>query len=170
MQKRIECPFEKLFPSELVRDDVYFMKMAYNEAIDAWGEDEVPVGAVIVYQGMIIGSAHNQVELQKDPTAHAEVLAITQAARAIGDWRLSEAQMYVTKEPCPMCSGACIMSRLKRVVYAFEDPKMGCLGGGCGLHELPGLNHRLEITKGVLGEECKALMQAFFVKKRNCSS
>lgn len=166
MTEQIECPFEKLFPSELVRDDVYFMKLAYNEAIEAWKEDEVPIGAVIVYQGNVIGSAHNQVESQKDPTAHAEILAITQAARAIGDWRLSEAEMYVTKEPCPMCSGASIMSRLKRVIFAFNDPKMGCLGGGYPVHELPGLNHRLEITKGVLEQECKTLVQAFFAKKR----
>lgn len=167
MQNKIECPFEKLFPSELERDDLYFMKMAYNQAIDAWKENEVPVGAVIVHQGHIIGAAHNQVESQKDPTAHAEILAITQAARAIGDWRLNEVDLYVTKEPCPLCSGASIMSRIKRVIYAFNDPKMGCLGGACGVHELPGLNHRLEITQGILEEECKALMQAFFVKKRN---
>lgn len=164
--KKIECPFEKIFPSELQRDDSYFMKLAYNEAIEAWKCDEVPVGAVIVCDGKIIGSAHNEVETQKDPTAHAEILAITQAARAIGDWRLSEAEMYVTKEPCPMCSGAAIMSRLKRVIYAFNDPKMGCLGGGTSVHDLQGLNHRLTITKGVLENECKELLQAFFVKKR----
>lgn len=166
MPEKIECPFEKLFPSELNRDDVYFMKMAYNEAIEAWKDDEVPIGAVIVYQGNIIGSAHNQVESQKDPTAHAEILAITQAARAIGDWRLTEAEMYVTKEPCPMCSGASIMSRLKRVIFALNDPKMGCLGGSYPVHDLAGLNHRLEITKGVLEYECRTLLQAFFEKKR----
>lgn len=163
---RIECPFEKLFPSELNKDDNYFMKMAYNNAIDAWKEDEVPVGAVIVYDGKIIGSAHNQVEGQKDPTAHAEILAITQASRAIGDWRLNGAEMYITKEPCPMCSGAAIMSRLKRVIFAFNDPKMGCLGGNYPLHELIGLNHSLALTKGVLESECRALLQAFFIKKR----
>lgn len=166
-KKRIECPFAKLFPSELKRDDNYFMKMAYNEAIDGWKEDEVPVGAVIVYDGKIIGSAHNEVEGQKDPTAHAEILAITQAAHAIGDWRLNRAEMYVTKEPCPMCSGAAIMSRLQRVIFAFNDPKMGCLGGSYPMHELAGLNHNLVITKGVLESECKALLQAFFIKKRS---
>lgn len=166
MPQKIECPFEKQFPSELVRDDVYFMKLAYNEAIEAWKDDEVPIGAVIVFQGNVIGCAHNQVESQKDPTAHAEILAITQAARAIGDWRLNEAEMYVTKEPCPMCSGASIMSRLKRVIFAFSDPKMGCLGGNYPVHELPGLNHKLEITKNVFAPECKTLVQAFFEKKR----
>lgn len=165
-KKLIECPFEKIFPSELHKDDAYFMKLAYNEAIEAWKEDEVPVGAIIVCNGCIIGSAHNEVEKQKDPTAHAEILAITQAARAIGDWRLSDAEMYVTKEPCPMCSGASIMSRLKRVIYAFNDPKMGCLGGGCSVHELGGLNHKLMITKGVLEKECKELLQSFFIKQR----
>ncbi len=164
---KIECPFEKIYPSELKKDDAYFMKVAYNEALEAWKEDEVPVGAVVVHDGKIVGCAHNSVETQKDPTAHAEILAITQAARAIGDWRLSDAEMYVTKEPCPMCSGAAIMSRLKRVIYAFNDPRMGCLGGGCALHDLEGLNHRLAVTKGVLEKECKELLQAFFIKKRS---
>lgn len=164
---KLECPFEKLRPSQLNRDDSFFMQMAYNQAIEAWKEDEVPIGAVIVHNGEIIASAHNQVEGQKDPTAHAEILAITQAARAIGDWRLNEVELYVTKEPCPMCSGAAIMSRLKRVIYAFEDPKMGCLGGNFPVHTLKGLNHKLETTKGVLENECKALVQAFFAKKRS---
>lgn len=166
-KKKIECPFEKIYPSELKKDDTYFMKVAYNQAIDAWHADEVPIGAVIVYEGKIVGCAHNAVETQKDPTAHAEILAITQAARAIGDWRLSDAEMYVTKEPCPMCSGAAIMSRLKRVIYAFNDPKMGCLGGAYPLHDLAGLNHRLIISSGILENECKELLQAFFVKKRS---
>ncbi|PWU04669.1 MAG: tRNA-specific adenosine deaminase [Verrucomicrobia bacterium] len=162
-----DCPFQKIYPSELHKDDTYFMKMAYNEAIEAWKSDEVPIGAVIVYKGSIIGRSHNAVETQKDPTAHAEILAITQAARIIGDWRLNDAEMYVTKEPCPMCSGAAIMSRLKRIIYAFEDPKMGCLGGAFSLNELQGLNHRLTITKGVLEQECKELLQSFFLKKRS---
>lgn len=163
----LECPFQKIYPSELHKDDIYYMKMAYNEAIEAWKADEVPIGAVIVFKGSIIGRAHNAVETQKDPTAHAEILAITQAARIIGDWRLNDAEMYVTKEPCPMCSGAAIMSRLKRVIYSFEDPKMGCLGGAFPLYDLKGLNHRLTITKGVLEQECKELLQSFFLKKRS---
>ena len=105
------------------------MALAFNRAVDAWREDEVPIGAVIVKAGEVVASAHNAVESLKDPTAHAEILAITQAAKAIGDWRLNECTLYVTKEPCPMCAGAAIMSRLGRVVYAWGDPKMGCLGG-----------------------------------------
>lgn len=162
----MDCPFEKIYPSELVRDDIFFMKMAYNEAIEAWKANEVPVGAVIVYRGQIIASAHNEVERQKDPTAHAEIIAITQAARVIGDWRLNETQMFVTKEPCPMCSGAAIMARIGRVIFAFNDPKMGCMGGNFAVHELTGLNHKVQITKGTLETECKKLMQAFFEKKR----
>lgn len=163
---QIPCPFEKLHPSGLVHDDVYFMSLAYNRAIDAWREDEVPIGAVIELNGEIIASAHNQVETVRDPTAHAEVLAITQAARHLGDWRLDGATLYVTKEPCPMCSGATLMSRLKRVVYAVPDPKMGCLGGATDLNELARINHTLEITRGVLGDECLAILQAFFKFKR----
>ena len=162
----IDCPFEKKFPSQLKKDDFFFMSLAYNQAIDAWKLDEVPVGAVISVGGEIIASAHNSVEISNDPTAHAEMIAITQAARAINNWRLSEATLYVTKEPCPMCSGALIMSRLQRVVYAISDPKMGCSGGATNLNELPQSNHRVEITTGVMEEECRELLQAFFQKKR----
>lgn len=142
------------------------MWLAYNEAIDAWRKDEAPIGAVIESGGEVIGAAHNLVESSDDPTAHAEMLAITQAARAIGDWRLNAATLYVTKEPCPMCSGAAIMSRLKRVVYAVADPKMGCLGGAASLHTIPRLNHRVEVTAGTLEKECRELLQAFFREKR----
>ena len=161
-----ECPFQKLFPSGLRRDDVFFMQLAYNQAIDAWQADETPVGAVVEYQGEVIASTHNQVETLKDSTAHAEMLAITQAARAIGDWRLNNATLYVTKEPCPMCSGAILMARLSRVVYALPDPKMGCLGGATDLNALPHVNHRCLITQGVLKEECRTLIRAFFAQKR----
>jgi tRNA(adenine34) deaminase len=167
MVEPIRCPFPKRYPSALARDDVSFMWLAYNEAINAWNEDEVPIGAVVEFEGQAIASAHNQVESLKDPTAHAEMLAITQAAEAIGDWRLNHATLYVTKEPCPMCSGAAIMSRLGRVVYALPDPKMGCLGGAASVHTVPGLNHRVEITTGVLEQECRELLQAFFKMKRS---
>lgn len=162
----IPCPFEKLFPSQLKRDEEFFMKLAYNQAIDAWKQDEVPIGAVIEHKGEIIAAAHNQVESTQDPTAHAEMLAITQAATYLGDWRLNEARLFVTKEPCPMCSGACIMSRLSEVIYAVPDEKMGCLGGAAEVHQLPKLNHRVAIQTGVLQDECLALLQAFFQKKR----
>jgi tRNA(adenine34) deaminase len=161
------CPFEKRFPSQLVRDDAFFMSLAYNQAIDAWREDEVPVGAVIVAAGEVIGAAHNRVEGSQDPTAHAEMLALTQAAAKLGGWRLEAATVYVTKEPCPMCSGAMVMSRVKRVCFAVADPKMGCLGGAANLNELPRSNHHFEVTAGgVLENECRDLIQSFFQRKR----
>lgn len=161
------CPFDKLFPSQLSKDDTFYMKLAYNQAIDAWRENEVPIGAVIVYKNQVIAAAHNQVESAKDPTAHAEMLAITQAAHFIGDWRLNDAELYVTKEPCPMCAGAAIMARFGRVIYAVGDPKMGCLGGATATHLLPQLNHRLNITSSILSEECHLLLQTFFQLKRS---
>lgn len=163
-----ECPFEKRFPSQLVRDDTFFMSLAYNQAIDAWRRGEVPIGAVIERDGEIVALAHNTVEAARDPTAHAEVLAITQAANALGDWRLDGCTLYVTKEPCPMCSGATLMSRLKRVCYAVRDPKMGCLGGATDLNALPRVNHHLELSAGeVMEPECRELLQAFFKLKRS---
>ncbi|PTX97765.1 nucleoside deaminase [Opitutus sp. ER46] len=161
------CPFEKRFPSQLVRDDLFFMTLAYNQAIDAWRKDEVPIGAVIELGGEVIAAAHNTVESAHDPTAHAEMLAITQAASRLGDWRLEGATLYVTKEPCPMCSGATLMSRVRRVCYAVPDPKMGCLGGATNVNDLPRVNHHVELTVGgVLERECRDLLQAFFRLKR----
>ncbi len=144
------------------------MAHAYNKAIEAWRADEVPVGAVIVHAGTgeIIAAAHNAVETMRDPTAHAEILAITQAAARVENWRLNECVLYVTKEPCPMCSGATIMSRLGRVVFAWGDPKMGCLGGAYPVHSLPKLNHRVEVVGGVMESECRAVLQAYFSMKR----
>ena len=161
------CPFEKKFPSQLVRDDAFFMSLAYNQAIDAWRQDEVPIGCVIELGGEAIAAAHNTVEGAHDPTAHAEMLALTQAASRLGNWRLAGATVYVTKEPCPMCSGAMLMSRVKRVCYAVPDPKMGCLGGATNLNDLPRVNHHLELTAGgVLETECRELLQSFFQAKR----
>ncbi len=163
----LPCPFEKRFPSQLVRDDAFFMSLAYNQAIEAWRADEVPIGAVIELGGEVIASAHNTVEGAKDPTAHAEMLALTQAAAKIGDWRLAGTTLYVTKEPCPMCSGAMLMSRVKRVCFAVPDPKMGCLGGATNVKDLPQMNHHLELTAGgVLEDECRELLQSFFRLKR----
>ncbi|MEX2380966.1 MAG: nucleoside deaminase [Opitutales bacterium] len=164
------CPFPKRFPSQLLRDDTFYMTLAYNQAIDAWRCDEVPVGAVIAFNGSIIGAAHNQVESAGDPTAHAEMLALTQASRAKEDWRLTGATLYVTKEPCPMCSGAALMARLDRVVYAVSDPKMGCLGGATNLNALPAANHHLEVTSGMMETDCHVLLRAFFLEKRNSSA
>ena len=161
------CPFEKRFPSQLVRDDAFFMSLAFNQAIDAWRRDEVPIGAVIEIDGEVYGAAHNTVEAARDPTAHAEMLAITQAASKLGNWRLEGATVYVTKEPCPMCSGAMLMSRVRRVCYAVPDPKMGCLGGATNLNDLARVNHHVELTAGgVLESECRELLQTFFRLKR----
>ncbi len=160
------CPFPKRFPSQLRRDDAFYMWLAYNEAIDAWRADEVPVGAVAVWEGEVIGSAHNSVIASGDPTAHAEILAITQAARHREDWRLNEVTLYVTKEPCPMCSGAVLMARLGRVVFGVGDPRMGFLGGAVDIRQMGQVNHFPEVTSGVLAEECHQLLQAFFREKR----
>ncbi len=161
------CPFDKRFPSELVRDDTYFMSLAYNQAIDAWRKDEVPIGCVIMHGGEVIAASHNGVESARDPTAHAEMLAITQAASKLGDWRLEGCTLFVTKEPCPMCSGAVLMSRVQRVCYAVPDPKMGCLGGATNLNDLARVNHRVELNAGgALEQECRALLQTFFRLKR----
>lgn len=163
----LPCPFEKRFPSILVRDDLYFMSLAYNQALDAWRQDEVPIGAVVTIGGELFGAAHNRVAGTKDPTAHAEILALTQAAAKLGDWRLEGATVYVTKEPCPMCSGAMLMSRVKRVCFAVGDSKMGCLGGATNLNDLPRVNHHLELTAGgVLEQECRDLLRVFFRLKR----
>ena len=163
------CPFLPLHPSYLSRGDEFFMKLAYNQALKAWNCGEVPVGAVIEFGGELIAQAHNSVEGSRDPTAHAEILAITQAAAKLGDWRLAGATLYVTKEPCPMCAGACVMSRLKRVVYAVSDPKMGFLGGAMKFHDLPTLTHSLSVENGALEAECAELLKTFFALKRRLS-
>jgi tRNA(adenine34) deaminase len=127
------------------------------------------VGAVIVRAGRIIARAWNQVELLKDATAHAEMLALTQAQEAVGDWRLTDCTLYVTKEPCPMCAGAIVHTRLARVVFGAGDPKGGAAGGAMNLLQFPTLNHRCEITSGVRAEECRALLQSFFAEKRTAA-
>jgi tRNA(adenine34) deaminase len=146
--------------------DVFYMQSALRCAHKAAQADEVPVGAVVVRHGEIIGRAWNQVEMLKDATAHAEMLAITQAEAAVGDWRLNECELYVTKEPCPMCAGAIVLSRLRRVVFGCPDPKAGAAGGWINLLQSDALNHRCEVTGGVLGAESAALLRQFFGKKR----
>lgn len=150
---------------DLASDD-HFMREALRQARRAAAADEVPVGVVIVHEGGIIARAHNQVELLKDATAHAEMLAITQAQTALGDWRLNECTLYVTKEPCPMCAGALVQARMGRVVFAAADPKGGAAGGALNLLQFPGFNHRCEITRGILEEEARALLREFFGGKR----
>jgi tRNA(adenine34) deaminase len=147
--------------------DVFYMQSALRCAHQAAKADEVPVGAIIVRNGEIVGRAWNQVEMLKDATAHAEMLAITQAEAAVGDWRLNECDLYVTKEPCPMCAGAIVLARLRRVIFGCSDPKGGAAGGWINLLQSDTLNHRCEVTSGVLGEECAAVLRQFFGKKRS---
>jgi tRNA(adenine34) deaminase len=149
--------------------DESFMREALRLAKKAFDQEEVPVGAVVVREGKIIGRAFNQVELLKDATAHAEMLAITQAEAAVGDWRLNDCDLYVTKEPCAMCAGALIHVRIRRVVFGCADPRSGAAGGVVNLLQMPGLNHRCEITSGVLAEQCGALLQDFFKARRNAN-
>lgn len=165
-----ECPFQKRFPSQLNKNDHFYMALAYNLAIEAWNANEVPIGAVIELNGEVIGKGYNQVESASDATAHAEMIAITQACASINDWRLNEATLYVTKEPCPMCSGASVMSRVGKVVFAFSDPKMGGLGGAYNLNDFPRMNHTVTLVEGVMEEECKELIQTFFKLKRNLNN
>ena len=146
--------------------DVFYMQSALRCAHKAAVADEVPIGAVIVRNGEVIGRAWNQVEMLKDATAHAEMLAITQAEAAVGDWRLNECDLYVTKEPCPMCAGAIVLARLRRVVFGCSDSNGGAAGGWINLLQSDVLNHRCEVTSGVLGEESAALLRQFFGKKR----
>ena len=149
-----------------LKSDDYFMAEALRQAARAYEADEVPVGAIIVRNGKIIARAFNQVELLKDATAHAEMLAITQAEGAIGDWRLTDCTLYVTKEPCPMCAGAVVHVRLARVVYGASDFKGGAAGSAMNLLQFPTLNHRCEITRGVREEECRDMIRSFFAEKR----
>jgi tRNA(adenine34) deaminase len=144
----------------------YFMGEALRQAAKAYEKGEVPVGAVIVREGHIIARAFNQVEELKDATAHAEMLALTQAEEAVGDWRLTDCTLYVTKEPCPMCAGAIVHTRLGRVVFGAGDPKGGAAGGAMNLLQFPSLNHRCEVTPGVRLDECRALLQDFFAGQR----
>src|SRR6476659_5271682 len=149
-----------------LQGDHYFMGEALRQAARAYEAEEVPVGAVIVREGRIIARAFNQVELLKDATAHAEMLALTQAEEAIGDWRLNDCTLYVTKEPCPMCAGAAVHVRLARVVFGAADPKAGAAGSALNLLQFPTLNHRCSITGGVREQECRSLLRNFFAEQR----
>ena len=143
-----------------------WMRHALDLARQAEVAGEVPVGCVIVAAGEIIGKGRNSPIGRLDPTAHAEMLALTQAQEAVGDWRLTDCSLYVTKEPCPMCAGAIVHTRLARVVFGAADPKGGAAGGALNLLQFPTLNHRCEITSGVRAEECRALLKDFFAAQR----
>ncbi len=143
-----------------------YMQQALNEARKAFDEEEVPVGAVIVYQDQVIGKAHNQIKTLKDPTAHAEMIAITQAASFLKNERLNACTLYATIEPCSMCVGASVLARFKTIVFGASDPKTGACGSAIDLTK-PGLfNHTLEVVSGVLEYDCRSIIQGFFLNKR----
>jgi len=155
-----------LRPSGREENQVTFMRLALREAERARREREVPVGAIVVRDGRVIARAHNRPIHLKDPTAHAEVLALRRAARKVGNYRLSGCTLYVTIEPCAMCAGAMVQARLKRVVFGASDPKAGAGGSVLSVLNHPRLNHRVEVTEGVLGEDCAAILKKFFRNKR----
>ncbi|MCK4293191.1 MAG: tRNA adenosine(34) deaminase TadA [Planctomycetes bacterium] len=149
------------------KQDERYMQAAIDAAGIAEENGDVPTGAVVVYKGQIIGRAYNQREQLKDPTAHAEIIALTQAAAFLESWRLGGCTIYVTLEPCAMCAGALVLGRLDRLVYGCDDPKAGACGSLYNIVQDERLNHRLEITAGVLADECTALLSNFFQQKRN---
>ena len=147
--------------------DSIYMSEALKEAEKAFDSDEVPVGAVIVHDGQVIARAHNQIKLLKDPTAHAEMIAITQAASYLANERLINTTMYVTIEPCSMCAGALVLARVKRLVYGAGDPRTGACGSVFNIADNKKLNHRIKVEKGVLEKECAGSLREFFSKKRS---
>ena len=146
--------------------DEQFMRAAIDQAKIAGENGDVPIGAVIVYKEQIIGKAYNQREQLQDPTAHAEIIALTQAAEFVGSWRLDGCTMYVTLEPCPMCAGALVLARTDRLVYGCDDPKAGACKSLYNIVQDERLNHRLDVTSGVLAEQCRQQLRQFFAKRR----
>jgi tRNA(adenine34) deaminase len=155
-----------LLESDIVYFDERFMTQALNEARKAYQVDEVPVGCVIVHEGLVIGRGYNRTESLQDPTAHAEMLAITAAAEHLGSWRLTGCTVYCTLEPCAMCAGALVLARVDRLVFGAPDPKFGACVSIFKIVQEPRLNHRMALSTGVLGDDCAELMQQFFKKKR----
>jgi tRNA(adenine34) deaminase len=153
-------------PGRFFPRDEYFIRLALREAERALEHDDVPVGCVIAREGEVIASAPNERELRGDPTAHAEILALREASQAVGGWRVGDAVMYVTLEPCAMCAGAIVLARLPRVVYGAADPKTGAAGSVLNVLAEPRLNHRPEVAGGVLAEESAALLRDFFASRR----
>jgi tRNA(adenine34) deaminase len=152
---------ERFFP----RED-YFMRLALREAERALQHEDVPIGAVVVRGGEVLAAAHNERELRQDPTAHAEMIALREAARAVGSWRVLDTVIYVTLEPCVMCAGAIVLARVPRVVYGASDPKAGACGSVLDVLGEPRLNHRPEVAGGLLAQECGALLSSFFAERR----
>jgi tRNA(adenine34) deaminase len=152
---------ERFFPR-----DEYFMRLALREAELASEHEDVPIGAVVAREGEVIAAAHNERELRQDPTAHAEILALREAARVVGGWRVLDAVLYVTLEPCAMCAGASVLARIPRVVYGASDPKAGACGSVLDVTGEPRLNHRPAMAGGLLALECGELLSAFFASRR----
>jgi len=150
----------------LIRDDQAGMEAALREARAAADSDEVPIGCVIVHDGIVIGRGRNQTEALQDATAHAEIVAIGAASNALQSWRLLDCTMYVTLEPCAMCAGAIILARIPRLVYGAADPKAGACGSVLDVIHEPRLNHRVDVSMGPLADECGALLREFFIRKR----
>ena len=146
--------------------DEHYMRLALREAERALEHDDVPIGAVVVHDGEVIGAGHNERELREDPTAHAEILALREAARHLGSWRVLDSVLYVTLEPCAMCAGAIVLARVPRVVWAADDPKAGAAGSIMDVLRHPRLNHRPEAQAGLLAEESSALIVDFFRSRR----
>ena len=146
--------------------DEYFMRLALREADRAREHDDVPIGAVVVLEGEVIGVGHNERELRADPTAHAELMALREAAQHLGGWRVLDAVMYVTLEPCAMCAGAIVLARVPRVVYGAADPKAGAAGSVLNVLDVPQLNHRPQVESGLLAEESADLLRALFASRR----
>jgi tRNA(adenine34) deaminase len=146
--------------------DEYFMRLALREAARALEHDDVPIGALVVHDGEVIAAAHNERELRGDPTAHAELLALREAARVLGSWRVLDAVLYVTLEPCAMCAGAIVLARVPRVVYAATDPKAGAAGSVFDILSEPRLNHRPQVASGLLAQDAGELLRAFFAARR----
>jgi tRNA(adenine34) deaminase len=146
--------------------DEYFMRLALREAQAALRHEDVPIGAVVVRDGEVIGAGRNERELRQDPTAHAEILALREASRAVGSWRVLESVLYVTLEPCAMCAGAIVLARVPRVVYGTTDPKAGAAGSVLDVLAHPRLNHRPAVAGGLLAQECATLLTDFFGSRR----
>jgi tRNA(adenine34) deaminase len=146
--------------------DEYFMRLALREAERALEHDDVPIGSVIVHEGEVIGTGHNERELRNDPTAHAEMIALREAARSLASWRVLDSVLYVTLEPCAMCAGAIVLARVPRVIYAAADPKAGAAGSVLDVLAEPRLNHRPAVTGGLLAELSAELLRDFFATRR----
>jgi tRNA(adenine34) deaminase len=153
-------------PDHFFPRDEYFMRLALRQAERAMEHEDVPIGAVVAHGGEVIAAAHNERELRQDPTAHAETIALRDAARFLGTWRVLEAVLYVTLEPCAMCAGAIVLARVPRVVFGASDPKAGACGSVLDVLAEPRLNHRPEVAGGLLAGECGALLREFFASRR----